>query len=248
MQPNRPIRHFAALQQIRFVASFRPGRGSVAAIDMRRAGTEVKSRLMSLSDVSSRTPPAAGTICRRLWPSDAAAVRAHFLRLDPEARASRFMAALGDGAVAAHADRAMRAPGLMFGLFVDGVLRGLAELRPLGVEGRSGRFGVRAEGALAVEPGFRRAGHGGLLLERLAEAARNRAVRELHLRCLPANAAMRRLAGRLGAELRLRDGESEAKLRLTRPTMLSLWREGVEGMLDLGLAAAAAPAPLPRAA
>lgn len=191
---------------------------------------------MPSPDSFPRTLPAATVVCRRLWPGDGVAVRAHFLRLDPDARASRFMAALGDAAVAAHAERAMRAPGLMFGIFVDGVLRGLAELRPLGPEGRTGRFGVRAEGALAVERGFRRSGHGGLLLERLAEAARNRGVRELHLRCLPVNGAMRRLAARLGAEVRLRDGESEAALRLTRPTALSLWREGVEGLLDLGLA------------
>lgn len=211
------------------------------AIDARRAGPQAKLRTMPSTDLPSRTAPAAGILCRRLWPSDAAAVREHFLRLDGPARASRFMAALGDGAVAAHAERAMRAPGLMFGVFVDGVLRGLGELRPLGPEGRTGRFGARAEGALAVERGFRRAGHGGLLLQRLAEAARNRGVRELHLRCLPANAAMRRLAGRLGADLRLSDGESEAALRLVRPTVLSLWREGMEGWLDLGLAATAVP-------
>lgn len=202
---------------------------------------------MPSPDLFARPLPSAGVVCRRLWPGDAAAVRAHFLRLDPESRASRFMAALGDAAVAAHAERAMRAPGLMFGVFVDGVLRGLSELRPYGSEGLAGRFGAQAEGALTVERGFRRAGHGGLLLERLAEAARNRGIRELHLRCLPVNAAMRRLAGRLGAEVRLRDGESEAALRLTRPTMLSLWREGVEGLLDLGLAAAS-PRSLPRAA
>ncbi|KQT59806.1 GCN5 family acetyltransferase [Methylobacterium sp. Leaf456] len=174
-------------------------------------------------------------------------MRAHFLRLDRDARASRFMAALGDEAVAAHAERAMRAPGLMFGVFVDGALRALGELRPLGREGLAGRFGARAEGALAVERGFRRTGNGLLLLERLAEAARNRGVRELHLRCLSVNGAMRRLAARLGAEVSLRDGESEAALRLTRPTPLSLWREGVEGLIDLGLAVAA-PAALPRAA
>ncbi|GAB6841206.1 hypothetical protein JCM2811A_02070 [Methylorubrum rhodinum] len=223
------------------------------AIDPRvRAAFEAKSRIMPSiepsTDLPSGPPPVMGALCRRLWPGDAVAVREHFLRLDREARASRFMAALGDAAVAAHAERAMRTPGLMFGVFVDGVLRGLGELRPHGPNGGVGRLGSRAEGALTVERGFRRAGHGGLLLERLAEAARNRGVRELHLRCLPVNGAMRRLACRLGAEVRLRDGESEAALRLTRPTALSLWREGMEGWLDLGLAAAASPPSLPRAA
>ncbi|UYW27097.1 GNAT family N-acetyltransferase [Methylorubrum extorquens] len=170
---------------------------------------------------------------RRLWPSDGPAVHAFFLRLDPETRASRFMAAVGDRAAAAYAAQAMVAPGLIVGVFVDGTLRAIGELRPFGPG--------QAEAALTVERGFRRAGLGLKLLRRLAEAARNRGLVELRLRCMPHNVAMRRLVAGLGAELRLTEGESEGAIRLAQPTPLSLWREGIEAALDFNLAVVTLP-------
>lgn len=61
---------------------------------------------------------------------------------------------------------------------------------------------------------------------------------------------MRRLASDLGADLRVTDGESEGAIRLAQATPPSLWREGIEAVLDFGLAAAALswPPPLGRAA
>lgn len=178
---------------------------------------------------------------RRLWPSDGPAVRDFFLRLDPETRASRFMAATGDRMAAAYAERATVMSGMLVGIFVGGTLRALGELRPLGC----GQAGARrAEIALAVEREFRRAGLGSVLLRRLAEAARNRGIDELRLRCLAHNVAMRRLIVGLGAELRFSEGESEGVIRLARATPLSLWREGVEAILDFNLAMAALPLPL----
>lgn len=59
-------------------------------------------------------------VIRRLWPSDAAAVEACFLRLDPETRASRFMGTLGDAAALAYARQALKVDGVVFGGFVDG--------------------------------------------------------------------------------------------------------------------------------
>lgn len=175
---------------------------------------------------------------RRLWPSDGPAVHAFFLRLDPETRASRFMAAVGDRTAAAYAAQAMVAPGLIVGVFVDGTLRAIGELRPFGPGQADAR---RAEAALTVERGFRRAGLGLKLLRRLAEAARNRGLVELRLRCLPHNVAMRRLVAGLGAELRLSEGESEGAIRLPQPTPLSLWREGIEAALDFNLAVVTLP-------
>lgn len=181
---------------------------------------------------------------RRLWPSDGPAVRAFFLRLDPETRANRFMAAVGDRAAAAYAAQAMVAPGMIVGVFVDGTLRALGELRPFGPGHADAR---RAEVALTVEQGFRRAGFGLRLLRRLAEAARNCGLVELRLRCMPHNVAMRRLVAGLGAELRFTEGESEGAIRLAQPTPLSLWREGIEATLDFNLAMATLPRsrPLP---
>lgn len=179
---------------------------------------------------------------RRLWPSDGPAVQAFFLRLDPETRASRFMAAMNDRTVAAYAEQAMTAPGLVVGVFVDGTLRALGELRPYGLGRKDARTG---EVALTVERGFRRSGLGSRLLRRLAEAARNHGIAELRLRCLPHNAAMRQLVAGIGAELRLTEGESEGAIHLARATPLSLWREGLEVALDFSLAVAALPLPAP---
>lgn len=199
-------------------------------------------------DRSSRRPVArrGGTSLRRLWPSDGPALRAFFLRLDAETRASRFMASVGDRALADYAERATVTSGMVVGVFVGGTLRALGELRPFG----SGASGARrAEVALTVEQGFRRAGLGTMLLRRLTEAARNRGIAELHLRCLPYNAAMRRLVMGFGAQMRLEEGENEGTIRLAQATPLSLWREGIETALDFGLAVTALPQlPLPRAA
>lgn len=185
--------------------------------------------------------------CRRLWPSDGAAVRAFFLRLDAETRARRFRSAVSDRMAESYAERAMVARGTMFGVYVDGSLRALGEMRPLGAK-ESGTE-RSAEVALVVERGFRRAGFGSLLLRRLSEAARNRGIAALRLHCLPYNAPMRRLAARLGADLRVEGGESAGAIRLARATPLSLWREGIEDCLDFGLAAAAcSPPPFQRAA
>ncbi|CAO4138864.1 N-acetyltransferase domain-containing protein [Methylorubrum thiocyanatum] len=208
---------------------------------------------MSLS-TSPVHPPAGrrldmargGPSLRRLWPSDGPALRAFFLRLDPETRASRFMAAVSDRTVASYAARAMTAPGMVVGVFVDGTLRAVGELRPFS-QSQAGDLqdGRRAEVALTVEQGFRRSGLGSRLLRRLAEAARNRGIAELRLRCLPHNAPMRRLVAGFDAEVRLTEGESEGAIRLARATPLSLWREGFEVALDFGLAVAALPLPAP---
>lgn len=195
-------------------------------------------------------------LIRRLWPSDLPAVEAHFLRLDMATRHDRFMHGMGDEALLAYARRAVRTEGLMFGCFVEGTLRGVAELRPTALApARAGdlgsRLGQEAEAAFALERPYRRLGLGTQLFGRLARAARNRAVRRLTVRCLSENRAMQALARTLGSELVLAGYESGGELRLSDPTPLSLWQEGLEDGLDLTLAASAAAFPaaaLPAAA
>ena len=177
--------------------------------------------------------------CRRLWPSDHEAIRAHFARLDPETRASRFMAAVSDRVVLAYAERSFAKAGLMYGVFVGGMLRGLGELRPEGRRSLGRELSPRAEAAFSVERAVRRRGIGSILFRRIVGAARNRGVAELHVRCLHENTPMRLLAVKLGAELQLSGPEMDGTLRLDRPTPYSLWREGVAELLDLTLANAA---------
>lgn len=181
------------------------------------------------------------TLVRRLWPTDLPAIEAHFLRLDMTTRRDRFMHAMGDAAVLAYARRAVGADGLMFGCFVDGTLRGVAELRPASTRDidASHRLGREAEAAFALERPFRRGGLGTRLFRRLARAARARSVRRLKVRCLAENRAMQALARKVGSDLVLAGWETGGELRLADPTPLALWQEGVEEGLDLTLAAAA---------
>lgn len=190
-----------------------------------------------------RDPTAFAPRIRRLWPSDRAAVQAYFLRLDPETRANRFMGAVSETAALAYARRAVGADGLMFGAFVHGTLRGLGELRPIAPRPAGPTFGPEAEAAFAVERDFRRGGLGQALFRRIAGAARNRGVRDLHVRCLSWNGPMRGLAAKVGAELRLEGGEAEGALHLPRPTPISLWQEGVSDAVDFTLAVATAASP-----
>lgn len=188
--------------------------------------------------------------CRRLWPSDAASVGACFLRLDPEGRANRFMASVSDRHALAHAERTFTAEGLVFGAFVDGVLRGVAELRPAGrrcaaMVGHP--LGMRAEAAFAVERTYRRRGLGFALFERLAEAARSRGVRKLHLRCLHENRPMTRFAAKVGARMHLSGSEAEGAVRLDHPTPWSVWNELVAESLDFSVAVAGRTAEAARA-
>ncbi|WP_244473086.1 MULTISPECIES: GNAT family N-acetyltransferase [unclassified Methylobacterium] len=185
-------------------------------------------------------PRALHPVIRRLWPSDAAAVEAYFLRLDPETRANRFMGTLSDAAALAYARRALRIDGVVFGGFVDGTLRALGELRPTRAPPSRYRLGAEAEAAFAVERGYRRNGLGHALFRRIAGAARNRGVRDLRVRCLSRNRPMQNLALRVGADLRMADGEAEGALHLARPTPVSLWQESVTEAFDFTLALAAA--------
>ncbi len=190
----------------------------------------------SRQERTSRMPETrqpAGIQIRRLWSTDRDAVVALFRGLDPASRFDRFMGAVSEAAAASYASRAVSAEGLIFGAFAEGALRGVGELRPAGAK-------AEAEIAFAVAPGHRGRGLGAALGARLTQAARNGGTRRLHLRCLAGNRGMRALARRLGAEVRLGSREVHAVLALSPPTLFSLWREGVEGVFDVAVAASAA--------
>jgi GNAT superfamily N-acetyltransferase len=173
---------------------------------------------------------------RRLWPADRNAVLDYFLRLDGEARASRFMGNVGEAGVRAYAAQSVTAEGVMYGAFVEGALRGLGELRPMGPGASRVDLGPRAEAAFAVEQAFRRRGIGADLFARIARAARNRGVVDLHVRCLSGNGPMLRLAAKHGAALQHEGIEIEGAVHLARPTPFSLWYEGIAEAFDFTLA------------
>ena len=181
-------------------------------------------------------PKPSGHTIRRLRASDHAEIIAYFLRLDPETRSNRFMGNVGEAGIRTYAERAVTAEGLIFGAFVSGTLRGVAELRPSRAGATALDLGTDAEAAFAVERAYRRRGIGGALFARITEAARNRGVGNLHVRCLARNGPMRRLALRHGADLQAQGMEAEAAVHLERPTPFSLWHESIAEAFDLTIA------------
>ena len=79
-----------------------------------------------------------GGLIRKLWISETDAYRDHLLRLDRESRTRRFSGAVSDEFIARHAATANALGVVVHGFFVEGALRGAAELRPLGKATASG--------------------------------------------------------------------------------------------------------------
>jgi len=124
---------------------------------------------------------------------------------------------------------------LVHGFFVDGVLRGAAELRPLGPA-----FAREAEAAISIETAWQSHGVGSALLRHTLLTARNRGIRLLHMACLAENRRMQQLARKFDAELSFDFGSVIGEVESSRPTPLSLMREAMAdghgfatAMLDL---------------
>ena len=77
-------------------------------------------------------PIADGGVIRKLWIGEAGIYRDHLLRLDRDSRYSRFGGAVSDEFVDNYVTTTFGLSAVVHGFFVDGVLRGAAELRPLG--------------------------------------------------------------------------------------------------------------------
>jgi GNAT superfamily N-acetyltransferase len=163
---------------------------------------------------------------RRLRRSEMSLFEAHLLRLDADCRRLRFGQAVRDEFLRAYARRKPERGTIIEGAFVDGVLRGVAELRPMALGSRA------AEAAVSVEPAFRRRGIGRQLMERLTLRARNHGIRTVVLICLPENVAMRRLAASLGGTVSFAPGEVTYTIPEPAPTVFSLARETMADLSD----------------
>ncbi len=163
--------------------------------------------------------PEGGTI-RKLWIGETAKYREHILRLDPQSRRNRFAGGVSDDFIRRYVDLCTSLDAVVYGFFVDGVMRGAAELRPLGM-----RFPRQAEAAISVEKPWQSHGVGSALLRQTLLAARNRGIRHLHMACLADNARMQQLARKFDAELSFDFGSVIGEVESPRPTPLSLMRE-----------------------
>ena len=163
-----------------------------------------------------------GGLVRKLWAGEADAYRDHLLRLDPESRHRRFSGSVADEIVVRHAATVSAVGVVVHGFFVDGVLRGAAELRYIGAP-----FAPEAEAAISIERPWQSQGVGTALLERTLLSARNRGIKALQMQCLADNKRMQQLARKFEAELSFDFGSVVGEVDPPRSTPLSLMREAV---------------------
>jgi GNAT superfamily N-acetyltransferase len=163
--------------------------------------------------------PDGGAI-RKLWIGEADKYRDHVLRLDPVSRHNRFGGGVSDDFVRDYVDLAVSLDTVVHGFFLDGAMRGAAELRQLGT-----RFPRQAEAAISVEQPWQSHGVGSALLRRTLLTARNRGFRLLHMACLADNRRMQQLARKFDAELSFDFGSVVGEVESSRATPLSLMQE-----------------------
>src|SRR5262249_16801882 len=167
----------------------------------------------------------AGAV-RKLGVGETELYRQHLLRLDAESRRNRFGCAVSDEFIRRSSGPSTLNGAVIYGFFVEGVLRGAAELRPLARAGE-------AEAALSIELAWQSRGVGTALLERVLLAARNRKIEHLHMLCLTENRRIQRLARKFDAQLNFQSGSVIGELKAPCPTPISVMRELVADGTDL---------------
>jgi GNAT superfamily N-acetyltransferase len=166
--------------------------------------------------------PLTDGVIRKLWIDRSGPYRDHLLRLDPESRRNRFGGAVSDAFIENYIELSLGLDAVIHGFFVDGMLRGVAELRPLGKT-----FDGEAEAAFSIEKPWQSHGVGSALLERTLLAARNRGIKLMHMACLANNRRMIDLAKKFDAELKFDFGSVVGEVEAPHPTPMSVLREFV---------------------
>ena len=161
-------------------------------------------------------------IIRKLWIGETDRFREHLLRLDRESRSNRFGSPVTDYFIEKYAAHALGPDSVVHGYFVDGTLRGSAELRAFGQLGPH-----EAEAAFSIERPWQNSGIGSELMGRTILTARNRSIRKLYMNCLSHNHPMQAIARKYEADLRFEADDVVAEITNPRPDPLSLFREWV---------------------
>lgn len=165
----------------------------------------------------------AAILLRGLDECDRSAHLDHLLRLTPADRRSRFHSATGDEALRGYSRSIDWCNAIIFGVFVDGVLRGVGELMPL-------REGAEGEISVSVEEAFQHAGLGRILIAALVIAARRAGMHTVRMLYFRDNDGMRALARSVGAKSTISAGVMEGVLSLAQPEDV---REPAVGMSPL---------------
>jgi GNAT superfamily N-acetyltransferase len=136
-------------------------------------------------------------------------LRDHLLRLDPESRHDRFNGFLDDSFIERYAEKCASDGTIVVAYMENGIVRGAAELHPPDAWEDS-----LPEIAFSVEVCVRRQGVGSILFRRLIAEARWKGYRTLRVTTGAQNQAMRALAGKFGAHLVFRHGESTGTIEV----------------------------------
>lgn len=129
---------------------------------------------------------------------------------------------MADEVVVRHAATIGNLGVVVHGFFVEGTLRGAAELR------RNGSvFSHEAEAAFSIEQPWQSHGVGTELLERTLLSARNRGITSLQMQCLADNDRMQQLARKFGAGLSFDFGGVVGEVDPPQSTIMSLMREAL---------------------
>src|SRR5579863_4653260 len=161
-----------------------------------------------------------GGVVRKLWIGEADKYRDHLLRLDPTSRRNRFGGGVSDDFIRHYVELTTSLESVVHGFFIDGQMRGAAELRHLDVPTPR-----QAEAAISVERDWQSHGVGSALLRRTLLAARNRGYRLLHMACLADNRRMQQLARKFDAELSFDFGSVVGEVESSRANALSVMQE-----------------------
>jgi GNAT superfamily N-acetyltransferase len=162
-------------------------------------------------DDTTRSTPAKGTVRTLSQQEELPLLRDHLLRLDRESRHDRFHGFMDDGFIERYAAKCAGDGTLIIAYLENGVVRGAAELHPPDQSPDS-----LPEIAFSVEACVRRQGVGSILFRKLIAEARAKGYRSLRITTGAQNEAMRALAGKFGAHLTFRHGESTGSIDLTQ--------------------------------
>ena len=162
-------------------------------------------------DDTTRSTPARGRVRTLSQQEELPLLRDHLLRLDRESRHDRFHGFMDDGFIERYAAKCAGDGTLIIAYLENGVVRGAAELHPPDQSPDS-----LPEIAFSVEACVRRQGVGSILFRKLIAEARAKGYRSLRITTGAQNEAMRALAGKFGAHLTFRHGESTGSIDLTQ--------------------------------
>jgi RimJ/RimL family protein N-acetyltransferase len=160
-----------------------------------------------------KKPSESGGEIRTLTKADIPQLRDHLFRLDPKSRSNRFLGNVSDSTLSTYPERCCEHGAEAIGYFQDGVMRGVAEMHPDGVEDST------AEIAFSVEPEFRRTGIGSELFRRVIGHARERRIDHLRMNCHPQNREMQALARKFQADIAIDRTGNIGRIKTRTPAL-----------------------------